>query len=226
MQLLSGHPGMFESCLDAGWPLAEIASKFTSHDPGLLDHWVFGGGVTTEGSGVVMIPDDQGLHVAFKLTLFNGVGEEVFLAFSPLNLSMEEVLQSPLGKGLRHVVSSSGQAFFMVRKTDWQPIFTGDVLERITGLTMDDLRHNPELWWSDVVPEDHDRIAEMRQAIQREGFWTGVIRRRDSNDVVHPLEWHVATVPSPIPEMAELIVGVIADAAEISQLKDKVSLLH
>ncbi len=221
-----GDIGAFALLLDGGWPLAALGRLIPGHAGKVSRHWIFGGDLTMEGDAVVELPPELGSAGPFRLSVFNCGDDEAYLTVKWFDLSVYDVLQSPLGSGLRKVVSSSGQAFFVVRRSDWWPVFVGDVMQRLTGLTLTQLREDPERWWKDVVPEDAPKVQEMLHVIQREGFWSGLIRRRDRSGVVRQLEMHVAGFGFAQLGLPETLVGVIGEATEISKLKDEVSLLH
>ncbi|MFM1851837.1 MAG: hypothetical protein RIS54_1521 [Verrucomicrobiota bacterium] len=221
-----GDPSPFAPLLDAGWPLALLARSIPEHSGKVGCHWIFGGNGTSEGDAVVTLPPDLGFVGTLRVSVFNANQDEAYLTIRFFSLTIFEVLQSPLGEGLRKVVSSSGQAFFVVRRSDWWPVFVGDFMKRLTGLSLAELRADPNLWWKGVVPEDMARVQDMMQAADREGFWSGLIRRRDGSGVVRQLEMHVARLAANQLGAPEALVGVIGDATEISKLKDEVSLLH
>lgn len=225
LELISGHLGLWAPVVDFGSALHGVAQSLAPHARHLGQHWALGGAGVNEGTAVVTLSDPLGEAASFSVSLFNVSEVEVLVTVRPLDVSIFEVLHSPLGAGLRRVVMSSGQVFFIVQEDNWAPVFAGDAIERVMGVTATELKTDPTRWWREVVEEDREKVDHLKQAVKTTGFWTGVIRRRDPAGVVHPLEWHVSRIPSPH-DGTSTLVGVIGDATEVAQLKDKVSVLH
>jgi PAS domain S-box-containing protein len=225
-EIVAGSAGpLWTRILDAGWPLAEVKTSLAQHTSSIGQHWVFGGNSSEPTVGIASLGEPGGHYQPYEITLFEASDSMVWMTVKPHDLTIFDILESPLGSALSRVVRSSGSLFFIVSKNDWKPIFLGDVFERTIGLERAELAANPELWWAEVLEEDQSKVEELKSAMEWDGFWSGIIRRRDPNGVIRPLEWHVSKIPY-IGNAPTLLLGLIGDATQITQLKDNTSLLH